>query len=69
MSDNSSASSSLLFGMIFVNRFLFSSAVENVCTNLLYQINRNLKKLNKGKCVKTDDNATNIYMRTRLMKH
>ena len=28
----------------------------------LYQINR--KDLNKGKCVKADDNAENIYMRT-----
>ena len=28
----------------------------------LYQINR--KDLNKGKCIKADDNAGNIYMRT-----
>ena len=87
MTDNSFASQSPLFGMIFVNWFLFSSSVENLgrslrcCNNLivhfnqffcvsgptcrfqfLYQINR--KDLNEGKCVKADDNAGNIYMRT-----
>ena len=33
----------------------------------LYQINR--KDLNKGKCVKADDNAGNIYMRTSWMDY
>ena len=33
MTDNSSASPSLLFGMIFVHWFLFSSSVEKFCSN------------------------------------
>ena len=36
VTDNSWASPTLLFGMIFVNWFLFSSAMENVCSNLHY---------------------------------
>ena len=34
MTDNSSASPSLLFGMILVNLFLYSNAVESFCSNL-----------------------------------
>ena len=36
MTDNSSAFPSLLFSMIFVNGFMFKSAVENFCSNLHY---------------------------------
>ena len=89
MTDNSSTSPSLVFGMFFCQsisvqqcrgKLLLKSSLC-CCNNLtahfnqffcvseltdrfqsLYQINRN--DLNNGNCVKTDDNARNIYIRT-----
>ena len=47
--------------IVHLNQF-FCVSGSTYHFQFLYQINR--KRLNKGKCVKADDNAGDIYMRT-----